>query len=317
MYEPRERPEFSWSQSRRGTFQECPRKYYWQYYGSHNGWFDDADEVARRAYRLKQIRSFYEFLGGVIHELASRAILEVRGGGRPLSADELVAMGRDALNRGYAQSKRRKDWERRPRALTMFHDFYYAKGPSQETIDRIRDRLVVCVRNLLVSQSYREALAAPFVEVKEVEEGPHKFELEGYTIYAQPDLLYRTGDGVHHVVDWKTGQEEDLHQLQLRTYGLYVRSREALGDGPIVGRLEYLFRGTGESVPLTEDDLAEERKSILDSIQAMQRYLADPTANAAREKEAFPLREDTSDCRYCKFYELCEEEIEGTVSGPF
>jgi hypothetical protein len=45
-------PEFSWSQSRRSTFRECPRKYFWTYYGSHNGWLREAPAEARAAWRL-------------------------------------------------------------------------------------------------------------------------------------------------------------------------------------------------------------------------------------------------------------------------
>ena len=88
-FEYREFPEFSWSQSRRSTFKQCPRLYYWQYYGAHNGWYEDADETARQAYRLKKITSFPEFLGSVVHDLAADTIRNVRGGGSPYTADEL------------------------------------------------------------------------------------------------------------------------------------------------------------------------------------------------------------------------------------
>ena len=30
--------EFSWSNSRDATFRECPRRYYFRYYGSWGGW---------------------------------------------------------------------------------------------------------------------------------------------------------------------------------------------------------------------------------------------------------------------------------------
>ena len=317
-FEYREFPEFSWSQSRRSTFRQCPRQYYWQYYGAHNGWYEDADETARQAYRLKKITSFPEFLGSVIHDLAADTIRNVRGGGSPYTADELLQIGRDKLNRAYAQSKRRKDWSRRPNQLTMFHDFYYGKGPSRDVIDRTRDRLLACVTNLLEALSYREALEAPFVEVKEVDQGPQFFLLDEYTIYAQPDLLYRTGDGTYHVVDWKTGQEDaETHALQLRTYALYVRSRDDLEMSGIEGRIEYLFKGTSTSFPIGDAEIDEERRGIVDSIAMMQKYLVDPEANEARARESFPLREDTSDCRYCRFFEMCEVEIAGATTGPF
>ena len=40
-------PEFSWSLSRHGTFETCRRQYYWNYYGSWQGWpTGDGDDAA-------------------------------------------------------------------------------------------------------------------------------------------------------------------------------------------------------------------------------------------------------------------------------
>ncbi|MDQ6779924.1 MAG: hypothetical protein M3Z37_02050 [Candidatus Eremiobacteraeota bacterium] len=44
--------EFAFSWSRHRVFYQCPRKLYWQYYGSWNGWRDDAAHDCARAYRL-------------------------------------------------------------------------------------------------------------------------------------------------------------------------------------------------------------------------------------------------------------------------
>ncbi|NOZ64350.1 MAG: hypothetical protein GXO71_05370, partial [Caldiserica bacterium] len=40
--------EFSWSKSRDIIFRECPRKYYFNYYGSWGGWKFDAPERTRQ-----------------------------------------------------------------------------------------------------------------------------------------------------------------------------------------------------------------------------------------------------------------------------
>ena len=46
--------EFSWSRSRDGTFQDCRRRYWFQYYGSRRGWEITADPETREIYILKQ-----------------------------------------------------------------------------------------------------------------------------------------------------------------------------------------------------------------------------------------------------------------------
>ena len=47
--------EFSWSRTRDNVFQECRRRYYYQYYGAWGGWDADADPLVRRLYILKQL----------------------------------------------------------------------------------------------------------------------------------------------------------------------------------------------------------------------------------------------------------------------
>lgn len=315
-FEIRPYPDFSWSQSRRSTFRECPRRYFWHYYGSHNGWLDDAPPEARLAWRLKKISNLHMTLGSIVHELTAAAIQRVRGGGAPPEARELLDEGRQRLNEAWVLSQRREEWERRPNALPMLMEFYRGQGPSRDLVERIRDRLYACVRGLLASESFREAVEAPEVELKEVDRLDW-IELEGVRIYAQPDLLYRLGDA-WRIVDWKTGGRSEGHAAQLRTYAVYLRERKDLERGPIIGRLEYLGEGDGLSVPISDRDVADERRRIADSVAAMRTYLEDPLRNAPRPRDNFPLAEDKRICPRCNFYELCREELESLEgAGPF
>ncbi len=198
----------------------------------------------------------------------------------------------------------------------MLMEFYRGTGPSGDLIERIRDRLYACLRNLPGSESFREAVEAPRVEVREVDRLDF-IELEGVKLYAQPDLLYRLGDA-WRIVDWKTGTQAASHPAQLRTYAVYLRARGDLPAAPIIGRLEYLSDGMAQSVPITDRDIAEERRSILDSVANMRTYLEDPLRNAPRLRDAFPLTENRRLCSRCNFFELCEDELAATApSGPF
>ncbi|MBT8477531.1 MAG: PD-(D/E)XK nuclease family protein [Gemmatimonadetes bacterium] len=316
VFEIRPHPDFSWSQSRRSTFRECPRKYYWHYYGSHNGWLDEAGDEAKRAWRLKKITNLHMVLGTIVHEIAADAILRVRGGGAVPDAAELIEEGRGRLNRAWLMSQQREEWERRPGQLTMLMAFYRGSGPSRDLIETIRDKLHACLRHFLLSESFREAVAAPAVEVKEVDRLDF-IELDGVKVYAQPDLLYKLGDA-WRIIDWKTGARHVSHAPQLRTYAVYLQERGDLPKGPVIGRLEYLGTGDAVSVPVSERECAEERQRIADSVAAMRTYLSDPVRNEALPRDRFPLREDTRRCPQCPFFELCETELEAAgASGPF
>jgi len=315
-FEVRPFPDFSWSQSRRAMFRECPRKYFWNYYGSHNGWLDDASEEARAAWRLKKISTLHMTLGNVVHEIAASALGRVRGGERPPTGPELIEEGRGRLNRIWVLSQQHEAWQSSPGRHPMLMEFYRGNGPSGDLVQQIRDRLYDCLRHLPESESFREAVEAPRVEIREVDRLDF-VELEGVKLYAQPDLLYRLGDA-WRIVDWKTGGRASGHAPQLRTYALYLRMRADLPPGPIIGRLEYLKDGEALSLPISDRDVAEEKQAILDSVAAMRTYLEDPIRNAPKARESFPLAEDRRRCPTCNFYELCEEELAGAEpAGPF
>lgn len=198
----------------------------------------------------------------------------------------------------------------------MMMEFYRGTGPSQDLVVTIRERLYACLRNLPASESFREAVESPQVEVKEVDRLDF-LDLEGVKLYARPDLLYRLGDA-WRIVDWKTGARAAGHSAQLRTYAVYLREREDLPAGPIIGRLEYLSDGESISVPITDRDIAEERRAIQDSVEAMRTYLAEPLRNAAKPMDQFPLTDNRRWCSNCNFFELCEDELEATDNaGPF
>jgi hypothetical protein len=315
-FEVRPYPDFSWSQSRRSMFRECPRRYYWNYYGSHNGWLEESSAEARAAWRLKKISNLHMTLGNVVHEIAAESLSRVRGGAQPPTGPELIEEGRGRLNRAWVLAQQREEWERNPGRHPMLMEFYRGSGPSGDLVQKIRNRLYDCLRNLADSESFREAAEAPRVEIREVDRLDF-VEFEGVKLYAQPDLLYRLGDA-WRIVDWKTGASADSHAAQLRTYALYVRLRDDLPSGPIIGRREYLGDGTAVSAPITDREIQEEGRSIEDSVAAMRTYLRDPIRNAPKSRPDFPLTENRRLCPGCNFFELCESELSATeADGPF
>ena len=60
--------DFSWSKSRNGVFDECKRRYFYQYYGSWGGWDATAPAEVRRLYVLKQLASRQMWAGRLVHD---------------------------------------------------------------------------------------------------------------------------------------------------------------------------------------------------------------------------------------------------------
>src|SRR6476659_5684864 len=70
--------EFSWSKSREGIFNECKRRFWFQYYGSWAGWEPEADARARDIYVLKQLRTRHIWIGNIVHEAIERSLKNMR-----------------------------------------------------------------------------------------------------------------------------------------------------------------------------------------------------------------------------------------------
>ncbi len=315
-YKRLEYPEFSWSYSRNEKFRECPRDYYYHYYASHNGWEFEAPETARLTYRLKQLTTLPIEIGAVVHKGAAAAIKQARGGGSALTREDLYSLARSQLNQAWLDSHDFPQWERTPRQRKMFHEFYYDTGINESAIEDAKRQLEICFQNLLESESYREAVAAPRCEIKNLEEFI-TFEIDGTPIHAVPDLIYRKGDGIWMVIDWKSGRSKADDATQASVYALYVREHFEAAAENIKVRVEYLFRGAMEEHSFTKDALDQKADAIRDSITAMQGYLQDAARNKPLEKARFPMRVDTSVCQYCNFYQLDRAEIDARRPGPF
>ena len=314
-FEIRPYPDFSWSHTRRATFHECPRKYYYQYYGAHNGWLASTDPAVRTVYRLKQLTTLPIEVGGAIHDAARHAIQRVRDGFPEPPFDELHDRARASLNDAWLQSKERQTWERQPNRWKMFHESYYGDGLSPIQISEARDRVVRCLTNLRSSESYRQALAAPAVEVRP-EQMLEPLDVDATPVYAVPDLHYRLGDGSWTVTDWKTGLREEPDWDQISVYALFVRER--YGADAVRGRVEWLNSGNVAVRIISSDDIDQTRWVISDSAGAMREYLRDVETNEPRDREAFPLRDDVAACPSCPYYELCRAEIAARGGdGPF
>src|SRR5262245_39407157 len=113
--------EFSWSKSRDGVFLECPRRYWFQYYGSWGGWEIGADPRTREIYVLKQVKSRQMWAGERVHAAIERSLKMMRASSRPLAVnvDEIVAITLDEMRLDF-KSSREGFYRRRPKSCALF-----------------------------------------------------------------------------------------------------------------------------------------------------------------------------------------------------
>ena len=94
--------KFAWSVSRDRAFRECPRQYYFSYYGYWNGWKKDAPERTREIYVLKQLKNRYMWIGQTVHDCIARSLKNISRGVPILEVDEILRITRKLMRQGTA-----------------------------------------------------------------------------------------------------------------------------------------------------------------------------------------------------------------------
>ncbi|UCZ53619.1 PD-(D/E)XK nuclease family protein [Bacillus shivajii] len=303
-------PEFSWSLSRHKSMIDCARKYGLSYYASHNGWFRDSSEFAKEAYRLKKITNLPILFGQEVHDMIESVINHYLATSNIPDEDRLTTHIRNQLNRAFRDSvKGYNDWFQRPNKFNMLHEIYYGGKLRQEAIEKIEERLDVCITNFLNSDSFRD-LTERRSEIEFLESEQFRtMEIEGVKVFVVIDVLYK--DLINDkwvIVDWKTGKEslEDRHQLAI--YAMYLSQKFGARLDQIQLRNEYLLTGDCRVHELNESDLMNVYHIMKHSLVEMGKFLVDEDENKPVDLSLFPKTEYIQKCDRCNFRQICERD---------
>lgn len=306
MYVHRDFPEFSWSNSRHKTFLDCVRKYYHQYYESHNGWLFESQEENKSAYRLKNIKNIPLLLGDEIHKVIDRQLKNFLHDKGLFTESEMIALVIQNLNKAYLDStKFRSYWFNKPKRYQMLHEIYYGDGLSPDAIAAAKTKLELCVRNFFTSKTYQDILTKLEMHVLHSEDF-QTFEVNGVDVFVVLDFVYKdVSQGKWIVVDWKTGKESEDDRKQLAFYALFLSKEHNIPVEDIILRNEYLLAGKNREYTLTRFEIDSAQALMNDSIYHMLHYIEDPVKNKPLDIQHFAMNQSKK-CSSCNFKEKCE-----------
>ena len=299
------RNQFSWSRSRDGCFQDCRRKYFYQYYGSWGGWSPDAAAEVRRLYVLKQLASRQMWAGRAVHDAIEMA-LHAFAEGHEIPVEAFVADVVDRMRAEWRSSHVARYWDD-PKTLALFEHEYRVELP-REAWQAMSRNVETCLRNF-----FRLPLTATIRRTSSehwsIEHWSKVFDFEGTSMWIAPDFGFWTDEGRLALVDWKTGGKGgDGASFQLGCYALYAA--ELLGVPPAkVDLLEVNLREPEVMTHRWDDARLEAvREQLRLSIRSMKAYLADAEQNVARIED-FELSEELRICRWCNFRAVCRPDL--------
>src|SRR6266849_7234 len=296
--------EFSWSRSRDATFQECRRKYFYQYYGAWGGWDPAAPPDVRRLYVLKQLSSRQQWAGRIVHDAVEMAFQVMRAEcsvpPEPFIADVIERM------RSEWRSSKAAHYRDHPKSPALF-EHEYALPLKPEAWQAVSRNVATCLRHFFQLPLLAE-IRATAPEHWSIEHWSKVFQFEGTSVWVAPDFGFWTPEGRLALVDWKTGGSHGAGaSFQLGCYALYAH--EVLGVTPArTDLIEVNLREPTVTLHRWDDDrLAAVRDQLRLSIRAMKAYLADPDANLALI-DGFERTEELRICRWCNFRAVCRPE---------
>jgi hypothetical protein len=293
----------TWSYSRRGVLEQCPLRYYYEYYGS-NSRTAKAEPRKERLRFLKRLSNRHLRTGDIAH-FVIRAYLRGLKGNEEWSVDRVVGWAREVYRCDLEFSRGYRLGEALPsglRAPVLLSEFYYGMPNAIELWEESEARLVAALTNFVRSpklEPFRMGGGRPDALI----ETRFNLKQERFSAVGMMDLAYPE-DGRVAVVDWKMGEGSD-DVLQLYSYALEAVRRFGCGLSDLT-----LYR-----VSLVDDEVSSfvigEREALraevrmlqdLETMEGLDRYGREAVA------AAFTPCGQSRVCTLCPFQEFCPKE---------
>ena len=170
--------EFSWSKSRDEVFKECKRKYYFDKYGSWNGWNAGAGERTKKLYQLKKLSTRQVWLGKIIHEAIEHFLTELKAGNH-LPLNTLLLLLNQELRSRYQSSEAGlyRTFHKKGGLIEHEHNKVITKEEKEELF-KLAEK---CVRNFYNSEVLKEIKSLDVAKWLSLEEFL-SFDFEGIKI---------------------------------------------------------------------------------------------------------------------------------------
>lgn len=292
----------SWSPSKINTARQCPRRLYYQYYGSKK--FRAKNDPYKEGLQFFTGFSNKSLVAGeIIHAVIANYFRKAKAH-EVWELDRLVSFAFRILQDTVKYTKAVKDGE--PLIIeyppSILKEIYYDTVNERELIDEMKVRIEVSLRNFSTSENF-EHLRKGGRLINSLVEQSGKFELvPGVRIDGVIDLAFPDKDG-YLIADWKTGSiDEEDTSLQLLTYALWATKKYQTKDSISIEKA-YLFEDKVEKLEYSEVHLERARVRIIQDAEILREL---HEFGLEGNYQAFAKCDKPKVCMLCPFEELCK-----------
>jgi len=211
----------AWSGSAIKTLRGCQRQYYIEKLLSWEGWLNDAPQLKRLAYTLKNGTNLPMWAGSIVHDVCQESLESLRDTGDLIPRSEMKDKCTQLLRKGWIQSTN-KQWQGSPKWNVNLMEHYYDEGIMADKLEMYKNKVMSCVDGFHDSDLIpilKSLKPEDFLEIESLELCQLK---TGEEFYIKIDLAFKY-DGKVWLVDWKTGKVSVSVLEQLSVYGIYAK----------------------------------------------------------------------------------------------
>jgi len=292
-----------WSFSRRSTLEQCPQRYYLDYYGRSKRHAPAEPEKALiRQLKLRQNR--YERTGEIVHSAIAN-YFRLAQKGTIQSAKNLIHWAQRLLADDLAASRTAHAEASGPGAAQApLLEFSNDPKNAETLYEEASQRMSAALQNFVEHPRYDKIRTAGRSTGAEVE---RMFKLSNLPcrVTGIVDFAVRAS-GKPAVVDWKSGKPSQTEEdsLQLTAYALW--GAQHFGGPPDKIALYKAFLGSGSLTrfPLTQAAVDKGKRRIL---QDVERMIEMHSYGAQGRRRAFTPCAQSKVCILCPYLPICPE----------
>ncbi|MBX2963234.1 MAG: PD-(D/E)XK nuclease family protein [Cyclobacteriaceae bacterium] len=296
--------KISWSPSKMGTLKQCPRKYYYQYYGSKQLKAKEDHNKERLKY-LSNLSNKSLVAGEIIHSVIAVFFRKAKSS-EVWKEDRLISFALSILRDTFKFTRDEREGIHNlmqyPPAILK--EIYYKQSNEQEIFDEISERLKVSLSNFYTSLAF-SYLIENGKKIDSIIEGKCNYQLPpNIKVDGVIDLAFGDQDKFW-IADWKTGKvEEEDTSLQLLSYALWAIHQKGISKDSIVIQKAYLVDARLEELEYSEKHLDRARARIMQDSEIL-RELND--FGKEGNDQAFSKCGQIKICNLCPFQEVCDK----------
>ena len=294
-----------WSYSRRGTLEQCARKYYYQYYGSILKKSNN-DPQKEKLHFLKKLQNRHLLTGNILHRVIRTYLNKLRQG-EQWSLDRLLNWAQKIYRTDLEYSGQYKHGTPLPDVKyppTLLLEFYYGWPDAELLGAEAGKRLITALTNFMTSENLAQFHEGAGKASALIEESA-RLKANGFTLSGRVDLVYWINDKVV-IVDWKIGGSGNSDDsLQMLAYALWAKQKFECPLDSIILHKAHLEDNTVSTFNVSEKALTRVETRILQDLDRMRE--ADKYAIQGGV-DAFTPCAQPKVCEMCQFQEICPKE---------